>query len=508
MFPEFSNALFAIFLSQSTGPVLEEGSDPSADRGGLRPNIVLMVADDQGWAGTSVPMHPSLGGSASTQIRTPHLEVLASEGMRFSQAYASAPVCLPSRASIQTGRNPAALRGDGGKRNARSGGDRALLTPSTDYALPESEVTLGEWLGRSGYRTAHFGKWHLSGGGPGAHGYDVHDGDTNNREASKFKDPNPADIFGMVARAEAFMSEAQEAERPFFVQLSFLALHAPENARAATIESLAERGPWRNPRALERAAMAEDLDTGVGRLLAAIEHLGLGGTTYVIYTSDNGQTGQRGRGALNGGKGVLLEGGLRVPFILRGPDVEPDTWCHVPVVGYDFLPTFVEWAGGELPDPPEDPARRLEGTSFAPLITNPRVAPKRPTPGLVFHHPQYQSGASPQSSIRMGDHKLILEYEGDRVALYDLAADPGERVDLVSESAEPSEEMLDRAVRMRGVLIGHLERLQAELPVPRSDTEPSEADTEPSGGDRRTRRGRRGDRGPRRDSTDPGGGGS
>ena len=181
------------------------------------------------------------------------------------------------------------------------------------------------------------------------HGYDAGDGDTGNEHASRFTDPNPVDIFGMAERAEAFMARCHREGRPFFVQLSWNALHAPENALRSTLARYRDRLGRADDKRVARAALTEDLDTGVGRVLAAIDRLGLGDTTYVVYTSDNGSGGGGGKGGrpggLSGGKGSVWEGGIRVPFILRGPDVAADSWCHEPIVGYDLFPTFCEWAG-------------------------------------------------------------------------------------------------------------------------------------------------------------------
>lgn len=152
-------------------------------------------------------------------------------------------------------------------------------------------------------------------------GYDEHDGDTGNEDALKFTDPNPVDIFGMARRSAAFMEKCQKANKSFFLQLSWHALHAPENALKATTDKYAKLGV-RNP---PLAAITEDLDTGVG----------------MIYMSDNGGGGG-GRRAFAGGKGDLYEGGIRIPFIVRGPGVKPGSWSQTRIVGYDLYPTFCE----------------------------------------------------------------------------------------------------------------------------------------------------------------------
>ncbi|MEI8021789.1 MAG: sulfatase-like hydrolase/transferase, partial [Schlesneria sp.] len=155
-----------------------------------RPNIVFMLADDQGWNGLSVAMHPDIPGSKGDYFHTPNLEKLAAQGMRFSAAYAPASVCSPTRASLLTGKSPAKLHWT---KAAPPEEGHKLIEPRLVKSISASEITFAELLQKAGYATAHYGKWHISGGGPGQHGYDEHDGDTGNENAFKFQDPNPVD---------------------------------------------------------------------------------------------------------------------------------------------------------------------------------------------------------------------------------------------------------------------------------------------------------------------------
>ena len=428
-----------------------------------RPNIVFMLADDQGWNGLSVAMTPALPGSRSEIFQTPNLERLAAQGMRFSNAYAPAPVCSPTRISIQTGKSPAQLHWT---KAAPPEQGHKLREPRLIKSISDSETTIGELLRKAGYATAHYGKWHIGGGGPGQHGYDEHDGDTGNEEAFQFTDPNPVDIFGMAERAEAFMAKNAKAGKPFFIQLSWNALHAPGNALKATMakyEQLAGGGNDKGKRAAT-AAITEDLDTGVGRVMAAIDRLGLAKNTYVIYLSDNGAGGGGKRGGgLSGGKGSVWEGGIRVPLIVRGPGIPGDSWCHVPVVGYDMLPTFCEWAGVPAATLPKG----VEGGSIVTLLAQEgRGEVGRPREELVFHFPHYQSDDGPQSAIRLGNLKLIRFYEDDRMMLFDLAKDIGEQDNLAQRL--PAE-----ARRLRERLEQYLSAVDAQLPTPNPDFDPA-----------------------------------
>lgn len=246
------------------------------------------------------------------------------------------------------------------------------------------------------------------------------------------------------------MEQAQRDGQPFFIQLSWYALHAPENALAATREKYARMSRARGKQA-DRAAISEDLDTGVGRVLAALDRLGLTENTYVIYMSDNGGGGGR-RGPLSGGKGSLYEGGIRVPFIVRGPGVKAGSWCHTPIVGYDLFPTYLEWTGvKEIPD-------RLEGGSLVSLLNGQDELVHRPTEEFVFHFPHYQSGDGPHSAIYVGNHELIKFHETGRVALYDLAVDSAERDDLNGD-------MPDVATELERRLDAYLVRVDAAMPI-------------------------------------------
>ena len=431
-----------------------------------RPNIIFMLADDQGWNGLSVQMAPDVAGSRGEMVQTPNLERLAAQGMRCSNAYAPAPVCSPTRISIQTGKSPAQLHWT---KAAPPEEGHKLLEPRLIKSISDGETTVGELLHEAGYATAHYGKWHIGGGGPGKHGYDEHDGDTGNEEAFRFTDPNPVDIFGMAERAEAFMAKNAEAGKPFFIQLSWNALHAPENALRATMAKYEKLAPGSDRgKRTAIAAITEDLDTGVGRVLAAIDRLGLAKNTYVISMSDNGAGGGGGRrGRLGGGKGSVWEGGIRVPLIIRGPGIAADSWCHVPIVGYDLLPTFCEWAGVAASSIPTG----VEGGSIAAILARDLAhgggeEVKRPREELVFHFPHYQSDDGPQSAIRLGNLKLIRFYEDDRVALFDLSKDIGERDDLAQRMPAEAERLAERLNR-------HLAAVDAQMPIPNPDFDPT-----------------------------------
>ncbi len=435
------------------------GSAPTA----ARPNIVFMLSDDQDWTGLSVQMHPDVPASKSDVFRTPNVARLAAQGMRFTNAYAPSPVCSPTRYSIQTGKSPAQLHWTKAAPIVTAADGTKLMPPRLVRHIAASELTIGEALRKAGYATAHYGKWHISGGGPGRHGYDEHDGNTSNRDAAPFKDPNPVDIFGMGERAIAFMTRQTRAGRPFFVQMSYHALHYPENAREKTQATYRGLASGRRGNRVGRAAITEDLDTGVGMVMDGLERLGIAGNTVVIYMSDNGGGGGGPR-PVQGGKGSLWEGGIRVPFIVRGPGVASGTFCHVPIVGYDLLPTFCELAGLRSALP-----AGVEGGSLVQLLRGGGIGEvRRPREEIVFHFPHYQSADGPHSAIRLGDLKLIRFYETGDVRLFDLAVDLREQHDLARE--QPA-----KAAALTRRLDAYLTAVRAQLPAPNPGYDPEKA---------------------------------
>ena len=432
--------------------------------GADRPNIVLMISDDQSWYGLSVQMHPDMPNAKSDLYQTPRLEELASQGMRFTDAYAPATVCSPTRLSLQTGMSPAKNHWTKAAPIAKESNNFPLLPVQHRKTITAEEVTIGEVLQAAGYRTAHYGKWHLAGGGPAEHGYHESDGETGNADADPLNDPeNPLDVIGMSARALDFMRRADEANAPFFVQISYYPLHVQQNASPETIARVEARPPGRIHSNVLIAAITEDLDTGVGVVMDGLDRLGLSDNTYLIYMGDNGHRPNDNNmpnnradnpAPLVGDKGNVSEGGIRVPFIIRGPGIEADSWSRVPMVGYDLFATYAEWAEIDSGDLPEG----IEGGSIAPVLENGGTGEiERPVEGLVFHFPHYQVG-SPQSAIRLGDYKLIKYYEGNQTVLFDLSSDIGEKHNLAPRLPETAADLETR-------LDAYLASVNADIPV-------------------------------------------
>jgi arylsulfatase A-like enzyme len=358
--------------------------------------------------------------------------------------------------------------------------DRKVIPPRHVDALPAEEITVAEVLRRQGYATAHFGKWHLSGGGPGCHGFDQHDGATGNDGPGHYDDPNPKDIFGITRRAISFMEQQVRACKPFYLQLSHYAVHEPTRALDVSRNACAAlpRGALHDN--VDYAAMTGDLDTGVGMILDRIDELGIATNTYVVFMSDNGAASRPGRPEnhpLSGGKASLWEGGVRVPLIIRGPGVHPGQFCHRNVIGFDLFPTFCQLAQVSLALP-----ETIEGTSLVPLLLERTEASTfhRDQEELVFHFPHYAKGPrqTPQSAILSANLKLIRFYETGEQRLLDLAQDIGERNDLATR-------MPEKAAALAARLDTYLTRIDAQMPLPNPDYDPTVG--RPAAGRRRER---------------------
>jgi arylsulfatase A len=430
---------------------------------GAHPNFVFILIDDMGWTGSSVQLNKKLKDSKSDFYLTPNMEKLAKQGVRFSNAYSPAALCTPSRGSILTGKSPAQLHiTTPGPGRRRTPSWHKLIQPKHINSLPTKETTLAELLKQKNYATAHFGKWHLSGGGPGKHGFDQHDGETGNGGPGKYKDPNPKDIFKLTQRANAFMEKNVKNGKPFYVQLSHFAVHSPHEALSKTIASCSKRKDGKYHNNDKYAAMTQDLDTSIGQVLDKIKKLGIEKNTYVILMSDNGagiRNSRNENAPLSGGKGTLWEGGVRVPLIICGPGVKANVSQTANVIGYDLFPTVCELAGVKsLP-------RNIEGISLVPLLTGKKddFANRQ----MIFHYPHYGRGPrqKPQSALIEGRYKLLKDLETGQVKLFDLTKDIGEKNDLTKSNPTLSAEMHNK-------LKAYLKKVKAQQPTKNSNYKP------------------------------------
>lgn len=406
--------------------------------GGPRPSFVLLLSDDQSWVGSSVELMGGHPDSRSDYLRTPSLERLARMGMTFSDGYAPAPFCCPTRRSLQVGQTPA-----------------RHLYQRNQAAWPAAyrrQLTIPRMLKRAdpAYRTAHFGKWdhRFDRPSPEQMGYDVSDGNTGNSTGggkgsggpAAADDPKLTDH--LTRRARAFLGKQAEAGTPFYLQVSFYAVHLDIFYREATLRLVTPWSRGRKHYMPEFAAMTHDMDASVGRILDCLEESGLSDSTYVFFLSDNGgRATLPGAGTpplprnhpLRGAKGSMYEGGIRVPFLVAGPGVPAGSRSPVPVTGLDILPTLAE-----LADYPESLPPSVDGGSLRGVLEGDAVV-DRQQPFLIFHQ---AAGRRPQSAIRLGKFKLVRTWEDARNELFDLSADLGETRSIASEHPATAERLL------------------------------------------------------------------
>lgn len=428
----------------------ERADDSEAD---VRPNILFILADDLGWH--------QLGSYGSDYYETPVLDRMAAEGMRFTQAYAAAPVCSPTRGSILTGMYPARTHLTINLPTGRNL-DRATVTPEFARSLPLDLVTIAEALQDAGYATGHFGKWHLNvdkdyapgrPGDPGSQGFD--EVLTTHKYKAGPRSPYEDDFHHVRHITERTLDFIEaNRDRPFFAHVSHNSIHRPEiekkslvakYRRKAGADNEVERG-HDNP---TQGAMLEVLDASIGRLLERLRELGIEDRTLVVFFSDNGHFGPKDSLPLRGSKGDLYEGGIRSPLIVRWPGQVPTGTTHDElVISNDFFPTFASLAGVE--DLPED----IDGVDLSELLRDPAKGLERDT--LYFHFPHYHGqGLGPQGAIREGNSKLVESYEKRLLGqpgafeLFDLAADPAERRNLADERPDQVKQLAAKLAAWR-----------------------------------------------------------
>ncbi len=441
-------------------------------------NFVILLADDLGWT--------DLTSYGSDLHATPNIDRLAAESVKFTDAYAAAPVCSPTRASILTGKYPARLHMTIWRESSNNPPlKRPVIPPITVGDLPHSQTTIAEVLHRAGYLTAHVGKWHLGGAShyPQTHGFDANIGGSLWGAPATFFHPYSGDQrYGHEFRYVPHLEFGKEGdyltdqltdaaidvldhagERPFFLNMCWYTVHTPIEARQEAVDRYtAKLKPGMNHVNPTYAAMVESLDQNVGRILAKLEDLGVADRTVVIFSSDNGGFVNKFNGQtvtnnhpLRSGKGSLYEGGVRVPLLIRWPGVAPKgAVCRQPVSTIDFYPTILEMAG--LPGDAEHNAT-VDGKSLAPLLKDPRATLDRKV--MCWHYPHYYPTTSPVSSIRHGNWKLLEYHEDQHLELYDLEND-------LSEEHNLAEKQPSKATELRDKLHAWRESVDAQMPEP------------------------------------------
>jgi len=400
------------------------------------PNFIFILADDQGWNGTSVEMLSGFKESKSDFHETPNIEKLAIKGVKFSYAYSSAPVCAPSRYSIQFGQTPARLK------MIRVGMNTDHIDHDSDFTIPKQLKKINP-----NYKTAHYGKWGMD-SNPKNLGYDKSDGATKNKQGgfnynsnksqwSNNFDEDPKKIFSITERAIRFITKSHINKNPFYLQISHYAIHSNLIMKKKTFLKYKNKKPGKIHDNVGLAAMTEDLDTSVGYILDKLKELGIDNNTYIIYSSDNGSVPViiPRKNYTNGynyplkrGKWDATEGGIRIPFIVTGPEIKPNSQSELPISFSDLLPTIIDLAGGKENLKNE----KLDGASFKKVLFNKSKKIKRNFNGIVFHVP-YENKIGLErahSAIIVGKMKLIKFYDNNETKLFNLKNDIKENENL------------------------------------------------------------------------------
>lgn len=445
------------------------------------PNIVLILVDDMGWTG--------LSGYGSDLHRTPHIDRLADQSMKFTSAYASASICTPTRAALMTGQYPARLNMTiWHEATQKPPTNKKLIPPIVEGNLQHSHVTLAEALREGGYRTAHVGKWHLGDAGhyPQTHGFDYTFGGSfwgapstfyfpyqgyfgNNKTEFRYipgvdaSEPREGEHLTDRLTDEAIGFIERESSKPFFLYMSYYTVHTPIEGKpeiAARYEQKIKAGMSHDN--AHYAAMHETLDDNVGRILQTLKNQGVADNTVVILTSDNGGfinnyqgTTVTSNAPLRSGKGSLYEGGVRVPLIIHWPGVtKRGSVSDEAVATMDLYPTILDITS-VTGDATYNPT--VDGMSLSPLLKNSDAALGRAS--LYWHYPHYYQTTSPVSSIRQGKWKLLEYFEDNHIELYDLESDLGETTNLAST-------MPDKAQALKRDLNNWRSQVNASIPQP------------------------------------------
>lgn len=434
-----------------------------------KPNILFILVDDLGWS--------DVGFNGSRVYETPHIDQLARQGMVLTDFYSAGPVCSPTRASILTGKAP-----------ARLGLTTWLYTPEKDppfvtHHLPLEEFTIAEALSEDGYATGYFGKWHL--GYKSEHwaahqGFAVAKGGIDSTHAWKLAFPNlesqlpdnhtrffsPYHMTHLedgpdgeylterltnetIAFIEQHSESGETGAPPFFAFLSFHTVHTPLQPKPDKIEKYkakikklgldGKREQDRREKAYQNnaayAGMVEHMDENVGRLLRRLDELKLSDNTIVVWTSDNGGKGSvTSNLPLRGMKHNLYEGGIRVPTIVRWPGrIASGSRNATPLISTDFYPTLLELTGCSFRK-----AQHVDGVSFSRVLLGQRDSVEREA--LYWHYPHNRH----EAAVRMGRYKLLHRFQEDRIELYDLQTDIGERTDLSQQRPKLAAELLGK----------------------------------------------------------------
>ena len=412
-----------------------------------RPNIVLFFIDDLGWR--------DVGFMGSDFFETPHIDRLADESMKFTAAYSAAPNCAPSRACLMSGlytpRHGVYTVGDPARGNDRY---RKLIPAENNRVLDDRFTTIADRLSQAGYCCASVGKWHL-GQSPLSQGFQVNiagnqTGSPRGGYFSPYQNPQLSDgeqgeflTDRLTTAACQFIKDNQGS--PFFLYLTHYAVHTPLQAKKEDIAYFQSKPAGKLHQHATYAAMIRSMDQSIGRVLQTLREQQLDQNTIVVFTSDNGGYGPAtSMLPLRGSKGMLYEGGIRVPLLIKWPGVtQPGSTTGEAVINVDLYPTFLE-----MTNIPVLESELLDGESLVPLLKDPQT--RLESRSLFWHFPAYlqkyrgmqqRFRTTPVSVIRQGDWKLLEFFEDGHQELYNTRLDIGESKELSGSHPEKTQEL-------------------------------------------------------------------
>jgi len=430
---------------------------------GEKPNIIVFLVDDFGWK--------DLSCYGSKYFETPAIDRLATEGVRFTNAYSACTVCSPSRAALMTGKYPARLHlTDWIQGHQRP--NAKLDIPDWTMYLPTEEHTIAEILKENGYQTASIGKWHLGEDSiywPEKQGFDLNVGGYFRGQPNSYFSPynNPRMKDGpageyltdrLTDESIGFIRKNQN--KPFFLYLPHYAVHTPFQAKKEMIEKYKSKtDPDNNKQNPIYAAMVESMDQSLEKLLEELARLKLTSKTYIFFLSDNGGLCPQATTnyPLREGKGTPYEGGVRTPLIISGPKIPKSKVLNEPAITMDVFATILDLLNIQQPE------SKIDGISLIPAIKGIKDMIERP---LFWHYPHYHTqGATPYSAVRLNKWKFYYFYEDGHRELYDLDTDLSEKTDLSIRYPQKSIELND-------LLKNWLKETDAQLPIPNTKYHP------------------------------------
>lgn len=428
-----------------------------------KPNFVFIIIDDLGWRDVGYMGRASALGEPRSYYETPNIDKLASQGVVFTSAYSNAPNCAPTRACLMSGqytpRHGVYTVGTSERGQAKL---RKLIPTANKTTLDSKAVTIAEALKQGGYTSACIGKWHLGTKEPFRpedRGFDVV---FQRRGRGHFTAEGEYLTDRLTDEAIKFI-EANKS-RPFFLYLAHHAVHTPIQAKQELIDKYKKKKPSGGHNNPVYAAMIESMDQSVGRVIDKLDEAGLRENTVVFFFSDNGGYGNAtSMEPLRGSKGMLYDGGIRVPLTIRWPGAaRGNSVCDVPVIGVDFYPTILEIA-----DMPQPAGHVLDGVSIVPLLRGKGSLQRE---AIFWHFPVYLEPynekqrpwrTTPAGAVRQQDFKLIEFFEDGRLELYNLKDDIGEKNNLAAK-------MPDKVKELHKLLVDWRKSVGAPVPTERN----------------------------------------